>query len=211
MFKPAPRHEPRVLEQLVYGGDPMLTNTSMLVCAARNGDRTAWSQLFEHFEPVVRGIARSFRLQPADVDDVVQGTWIELLDHIDAIRRPEALPGWLATVTRRRALRTLQVGARECLTDDLRTLMGSDDDGDPQAQVIAAERQAALADAVAELPDRPRRVMTMLLCDPAIEYHEISTLLSVPIGSIGPTRARSLSRLSRNGRLCALHRAGLAA
>ncbi|MCA1657372.1 MAG: sigma-70 family RNA polymerase sigma factor, partial [Actinobacteria bacterium] len=61
------------------------------------------------------------------------------------------------------------------------------------------------------LPDRPRRVMTVLLSDPAIDYHEMSTLLRMPIGSIGPTRARTLSRLSRDSRLCAMRAADRAA
>ena len=181
-----------------------------LVSAARAGDRAAVARLVEHFDPIVRGIARSYRLQPADVEDVAQATWIDLLEHLEAIRCPEALGGWLSTVTRRRAMRMLQSGSRELLTDDPRASLRCPDD-DPPARLLAAERQSVLADAVAELPDRPRRMMTVLLADPAIDYNEISKLLSVPIGSIGPTRARSLSRLSRNGRLCALHRAGVAA
>jgi len=181
-----------------------------LVNAARAGDRRAWEALVEHFDPVVRGIARSYRLQPGDVDDVVQATWLDLLENVGKIRRPEALPGWLATVTRRRVMRLLQGGSREILTDDARAATDSDDD-DPPARLIAAERQAVLANAVATLPDRPRRVMTVMLADPGIDYHEISALLRLPVGSIGPTRARSLSRLSRNGRLCALHHAERAA
>lgn len=182
-----------------------------LVDGARAGDRGAWARLVEHFDPVVRGIARSYRLQPGDVEDVAQATWLDLLENIGAIRRPEALPGWLATVTRRRVMRLLQTGSREVLTDDPRAICGAADDDDPPARLLAAERHAVLADAVASLPDRPRRMMTVLLADPAIDYHEISALLRVPIGSIGPTRARSLSRLSRNGRLCALHHADRAA
>jgi RNA polymerase sigma factor (sigma-70 family) len=181
-----------------------------LVAAARAGDRAAVATLVEHFDPVVRGIARSYRLQPADVEDVAQAAWIDLLEHLDRIRCPEALGGWLSTVTRRRVMRMLQSGSRELLTEDPRASLRSPDD-DPPARLLAAERQSVLADAVAQLPDRPRRMMTVLLADPAIDYSEISKLLSVPIGSIGPTRARSLSRLSRDGRLCALHRADIAA
>src|SRR5215207_9082052 len=73
-----------------------------LVNAARAGDRAAVAQLVAHFDPMVRGIARSYRLQRADVEDIAQGTWIDLLEHIDAVRCPAAMGGWLATVTRRR-------------------------------------------------------------------------------------------------------------
>jgi hypothetical protein len=48
--------------------------------------------------------------------------------------------------------------------------------------------------------------MLVLLTKPALHYQQVSALLSIPIGSIGPTRSRSLARLSRHPRLRAVHR-----
>src|SRR6188472_2882804 len=66
-----------------------------LVRAARAGDAAAWTRLVERLDPVVRRIPRSYRLAPSDVDDVAQDTWLQLFTHIDSLREPAALPGWL--------------------------------------------------------------------------------------------------------------------
>jgi RNA polymerase sigma factor (sigma-70 family) len=176
-----------------------------LVKAARVGDDRAWACLIDRFDGTVRNIARSYRLQPADIDDVVQITWARLYEHIDRLREPAAVAGWLATTTRRESMRALQIRTREHLTDDPQV----HDRGDPgslDSSLLAAERRAVLADAVAALPDHQRRLMIVLLTSPPLDYQQISALLDIPVGSIGPTRSRSLSRLSRHPRLGALHR-----
>jgi len=90
-----------------------------LVHAAAARDERAWEALYARFTPTIRAAARGFRLCPADVDDVVQQTWLAALRRIGALERPEAIGAWLLVTARRQALRTLQRGAREVLTDEL--------------------------------------------------------------------------------------------
>ena len=155
------------------------------------------------FDRGLRVIARSYRLDPADIDDVVQATWLSLLEDIDRVREPAAIAGWLATATRRNAMRLHQHIAREQLSDDPRLGDRAVTEG-PVATLLAAERREVLAAALATLPERHRELMTMLVTEPAVDYRHVSELLSMPIGSIGPIRARALTRLSRNRRLVAL-------
>jgi RNA polymerase sigma factor (sigma-70 family) len=176
-----------------------------LVDAARAGDHRAWTGLVDRFDGMLRSVARSYRLQPADIDDVVQIAWARLYDHIDRLREPAAVAGWLATTTRRETMRALQSRTREHLTDD----PPAHDPADVErldSNLLTAERRAALADAVVDLPHHQRRLMMVLLARPALDYRQISALLSIPVGSIGPTRSRSLSRLSRHPRLRAVRR-----
>jgi RNA polymerase sigma factor (sigma-70 family) len=175
-----------------------------LVEAARRGDDRAWTCLVDRFDGTVRAVARSYRLQPADVEDVVQVTWARLHEQIDRLREPAAVAGWLVTTARREAMRTLQICTREHLTDDPQAHDPAGPDG-LDSDLLTAERRAALAEAVGALPHRQRRLMLVLLTNPALDYEQISALLSIPIGSIGPTRSRSLSRLSRHPRLRAVH------
>jgi RNA polymerase sigma factor (sigma-70 family) len=174
-----------------------------LVEAARSGDAAAWSQLVERFDRMLRRTAGSYRLAPADVDEVVQETWLELLETIGRLREPAAIGGWLATVTRRNAFRRRQLHVREQLTDDPGVAAVCEADG-PQDSAIAAERHDVLAYAVTALPDRHRRLVTALLHEPALDYRQIAERLSMPVGSIGPIRARALKRLARDTRLRAL-------
>ena len=180
--------------------DPALVD---LVCAARSGDHAAWDSLVCRFDRVLRGIARSYRLGPADIDDVVQATWLSLLEQIHDVREPAAIAGWLATATRRQAMRVLQKVARERLSDDPELGDRALTDG-PEEILLAAERREVLAAALATLPQRHRRLMTVFVAQSADDYSQVSELLSMPIGSIGPIRARSLARLSRDRGLLAL-------
>ncbi len=174
-----------------------------LVLAARAGDSSAWSKLIARFDTTLRRIAGSFRLAAADVDDVVQATWLDLLQDVQHLREPAAIAGWLVTAARRRAMRLRLARVREHLTDDLEVSGGPHLPG-PEASVLASERRAVLTRALATLPDRQRRLMTLLLAQPTLNYQQISRRLGMPVGSIGPIRARSLARLSRHPELRAL-------
>jgi DNA-directed RNA polymerase specialized sigma24 family protein len=67
-----------------------------------------------------------------------------------------------------------------------------------------AERNAALRAAFAELPPRYQQLLAMLAKDPPVPYAQISATLQIPVGSIGPQRARCLERLRKSPALAAL-------
>jgi RNA polymerase sigma factor (sigma-70 family) len=171
-----------------------------LVDAARAGDDAAWRCLVMRFERRLRDVVRSYRLSAADVDDVLQTTWLRLFSHIGEIREPAAVGGWLATTARRECLRLLQGPMREQPTDDPDLGEQCEQDG-PETELLAAERHAVLSRALETLPERHRRLMTMLASDAALDYQHISQALAMPIGSIGPIRARSIARLLRHPEL----------
>jgi RNA polymerase sigma factor (sigma-70 family) len=174
-----------------------------LVAAARVGDDAAWRCLVTRFERRLRDVVRSYRLSAADVDDVLQTTWLRLFSHIGEIREPAAVGGWLATTARRECLRLLQGPVREQLTDDPDLGEQREQDG-PESELLAAERRAVLNRALATLPDRHRELMTLLASDAAPDYQHISQTLAMPMGSIGPIRARSIARLVRHPELHAI-------
>ena len=174
-----------------------------IVCAARAGDSAAWSRLVERFDRGLRNIARCYRLPAADVDEVIQATWLQLLENIQRIREPAAVGAWLTTATRRNALRRRQMHVRELLSGDPELGERADAE-EPDARLLVSERDAALADALRALPDRHRRLLLVLLTQPTLDYREIGALLSMPVGSIGPIRARALARLARDPQLRAV-------
>jgi RNA polymerase sigma factor (sigma-70 family) len=174
-------------------------DVAALVLAARAGDGAAWTQLVERFDPMLRHIGRSYRLSLADLDDVVQATWLRLFKQIAALREPAALPGWLATTMRRECLRALQGPVRDIVTDDPALGECTDARG-PEDWLLAAELSAALERALATLPERQRNLMTLLASD-TVSYQEIGRRLDMPVGSIGPVRARALARLEQNAEL----------
>lgn len=171
-----------------------------LVLAARAGDERAWACLVERFQPRLRHVARGYRLSQRDIEDVLQTTWLRLFVHVEELRDPRAIGAWLATTTKRECLRLLQAQVRELLSDDPE--LGSDgaEDG-PETELLAAERRAILNRALGTLPERHRRLMTLLASEEGTDYAHISRMLAMPVGSIGPIRARSLARLQRHAEL----------
>ena len=139
--------------------DPVVTD---LVTRARNGDRQAWDALVERYAPLIWSICRRHRLGGADAEDVGQSVWLKLVDQLDTLRDPAALPGWLVTTTRLECGRILRAARRPhnaghapyaetILDDQAQTAM---------QELLVAERDAALREAYSHLapllpaPDR---------------------------------------------------------
>jgi RNA polymerase sigma factor (sigma-70 family) len=170
-----------------------------LVAAARSGDDRAWAQLVERFDRMLRCVARSYRLSTQDVDDAVQATWVRLYQHIGRIRDASAVSGWLATTVRRESLRLLQSRMREQVIDEPQ--LGEDRIAGPEAQLLETERRVVLDRALSTLPDRQRRLLALIVREPDARYEQLGATLDMPVGSIGPIRARSLARLQQHREL----------
>lgn len=167
-----------------------------LVSRASSGDRAAWEALVARYERLVWGVARSHRLSDADAADVFQTTWLRLLEHLDDIRNPAALTGWLATTARNECLRTLRHQARQIPTADDQIPEHSIP-SQLDAALLADERDAALWRAFATLSNRCQALLRMLAGDPPPSYEDVAEALGMAIGSIGPTRGRCLQSLRR--------------
>ena len=170
-------------------------STAELFARVQDGDQAAWDDLVDRFSSLLWSIARSHRLDTATSGDVVQTVWLRLVENLDRIREPAALPGWLSVTTRRECLRVLRHAqrARPTDTDDLVRVESDDDPVD--SGVLAEERDQRLWAAFERLGQRCRQLLRVLMADPAPSYDEVSEALDMPIGSIGPTRGRCLSRL----------------
>jgi RNA polymerase sigma factor (sigma-70 family) len=171
---------------------------SELVPAAKGGDQDAWDAIVDRFLPLVGAIIRAHRLSDADGDDVSQTVWLRLVEHLGALREPDALPGWIRTTTRNECLRVLGASGRVRAVDP-QASWGLDavEPDVAGVELEAAERRQLLREALAELPAARRDLLLLLVGDPPAAYEDISARLGIPIGSIGPTRARALEQLRR--------------
>ena len=176
-----------------------------LVARAAEGDPRAWADVVERYAPLVWSICTRFQLSNQDTEDVGQNVWLLLVEQLGKLREPAALPGWLATTTHRECLRVVTAAQKsERLGTRLDEALQFVDDTAIDQEILIAERNAALRAAFAELPPRCRQLLRMLMADPAYSYAEISATLHIPVGSIGPQRARCLERLRQSHVLTAL-------
>jgi len=177
-----------------------------LVARARSGDRQAWDALVERYAPLIWSICRRHRLGQADADDVGQSVWLRLLDQLDRVREPAALPGWLSTTTRRECLRVLSAAQGPHATIYALDVESLPDQraGTADQELLAAERHAALRAAFTQLPPNGQQLLALLTADPPMPYADISAQLGIPVGSIGPTRSRYLDKIRRHPAIAAL-------
>jgi RNA polymerase sigma factor (sigma-70 family) len=186
---------------MISGSNPAWqVDLSHLAREAAAGDERAWTDLVHRLDGVLHTVARRYRLGAADVDDVVQTTWLRALAHLERLNDPAAIAGWLIVTARREAMRTLQRATREVLTDDSETIDEPDFAG-PDAVAIERERRAAVHGAVERLPGRQRRLLSSMLATPSPSYEQLSSRLAMPVGSIGPTRDRALAQLREDPEL----------
>jgi RNA polymerase sigma factor (sigma-70 family) len=177
-----------------------------LVTRARSGDKRAWDALVDRYSPLIWSICRRHRLGDTGAQDVGQNVWTLLVDQLDRIRDPAALPGWLATTTRRECLRVLRETRVPLAAGHVLDAGNLPDEQAETAEqeLLVAERHAALRDAFMDLPPSGQRLIALLIEDPPVPYAEISARLGIPVGSIGPTRARYLAKLRRHPAFAAL-------
>jgi RNA polymerase sigma factor (sigma-70 family) len=161
---------------------------------------------------LVYAICTKYRLGRDDTEDVGQTVWLLLIEHLGRLREPAALPGWLATTTAHECLRVVRAGNRS----DRHAIGNEDsllfvDDRAIDEEILVAERNAALRAVFAELPARCQELLSMLINDPPYSYDRIHQTLGIPVGSIGPQRARCLDRMRRSSAFIALGEGEIAA
>jgi RNA polymerase sigma factor (sigma-70 family) len=172
-------------------------DTATLVEAASAGEPQAWRELIDRYAVLIRSVARSHRLCDADAEDVAQLTWLRAVEHIGRLHDPDRFGAWVGTTARHECLRVLHGRKRVVPTSDevsnpmFATFVDQDE------VELAAERRAAVRQALNVLPDKQRTLLTLLHSEREPSYDAISAELGMPVGSIGPTRGRALERLRK--------------
>jgi RNA polymerase sigma factor (sigma-70 family) len=167
-----------------------------VIAKAGGGDTEAWNELHRRYHRMIAGVAHTSGCPASDVPDVEQAVWARLIQNIGRLRQPDAIGGWLAVVTRRECARLCGNRPPTVHVTDAVPIPVYEDE--PLATVLHAERRAAVRRAVATLPPRRRTLLETMLDHPDEGYDQLASRLSMPVGSIGPTRQRSLEDLRRH-------------
>ena len=167
-----------------------------LIQACRKGDVRAWERVLDKYERLVFSIALKSGLPVEDSADVTQITFTILMQSLDDLREDSRLAPWLATVARRHAWRCLAKRRREPLgyEEDLAgSALVEEKSRDP---FETWERIEWLRSGLEKLDERCRKLLKSLYFDTdQPSYAEIADRFSMPVGSVGPNRARCLERL----------------
>jgi RNA polymerase sigma factor (sigma-70 family) len=180
--------------------DPPAVGLARMLHAASDGDQEAWQAIVARFERLVWATVRGHRLSSADAADVSQTVWLRLVENLDRIRDSDRLGGWLVTTARRECLRLIRLRSRELVTDSDSAFDLSHDDP-IEGHLITRERDLALLRALRAIDERCQLLLRLLSVPEAPSYEELGAALGMPIGAIGPTRARCLEKLRRRPEL----------
>ncbi|MFT4230715.1 MAG: sigma-70 family RNA polymerase sigma factor [Microbacterium sp.] len=161
----------------------------------REGEARAMDELVRLMSPVLWHVVRAYGLDRALAEDVVQTTWLTLVTRHESILEPQAVSGWLTTCARREAWRVGKLQRRadpteaEHLEPHLPTAASAED------SAVEDDEASRLWNAVSTLNDRCQRLLRVVAFEERPDYARLAQDLSMPIGSIGPTRQRCLAKL----------------
>ncbi len=176
--------------------------TTELLLRARDGDLAAGDEYLAALDKILRRygelvnmIVGSFRLQEADRYDAIQMTWLRLAEYADRVQFPERLGGWLVTTARRECIHILRQAKRGPSLTDKTPEFAADPAEGPEQRAIDAEIARILHALVEELPPLQQILIKTQFTDDPPSYAETAQITEIPLGAIGPTRARALRQL----------------
>jgi RNA polymerase sigma factor (sigma-70 family) len=175
-----------------------------LVARCQSGEAAAWRALVQRYQRLVYAVARRAGMDEHGAADVFQQVFARLVEHLPRLRDASKLQAWIVTTAKREVLAHWRRGKRTV------SMTGDADDGEDAAPFDVADDAAIPEDMLADLQQVHRmrlalerldeRCRTLLKLvfrdeDEALPYDEVARQLGMPVGSIGPTRARCLGKL----------------
>jgi len=177
------------------GEPPRWERAGTLFAQWREGDTRAMDELVQLMTPTLWHVVRAYGVDAALAEDVVQTTWLTLVRRHETITDPRAVSGWLTTCARREAWRAGKAQRRADVTDTevLEPQLPSAESA--EASATRSDASQRLWAAVEQLTERCRRLLRVIAFDDRPDYARIAKDMAMPIGSIGPTRQRCLTKL----------------
>lgn len=167
--------------------------TRALLDACQRGEAEAWERFVRKYSRLVYSVANRYRFCDADADDVHQAVFLAAVKHLEQLRQADRVVAWLVTTAHRESWRVSRSRGRVLDTD--REFVSREHPD--ESSLNAFEEASGVRRGMAQLGDRCRQLLTLLFgTGESMDYHQVSKVLGIPSGSIGPTRQRCLAQLA---------------
>lgn len=170
-----------------------------LIAACREGSEAAWRVLVGRYERLVYTVPLRYGFGRSESDDVFQVVWMTLLKHLDNLEQPDRLSAWLVTTAKRECWqRRRGASYNRSITMAPETIPEEDWEYENAVEETLSrfERRLELDQLLQQIDERCRLLLYYLYFDAGSpSYEEIGRILDMPVGAIGPTRARCLDKL----------------
>lgn len=186
--------------------DATIETDAALIVRCKNGDGAAWETLVQRYQRLVYAIVRRIGLDEHAAADVFQTVFMRLMEHLPRLTQLDRLQAWIVTTAKREALLQRKRGLRNVsmtrLNDDEVDAAEwdiADDAALPEDALAELQTQNQVKNAMHRLDSRCRELLTLLYAhdDDKVAYDDVAARMSMPVGSIGPTRARCLGKLRK--------------
>lgn len=166
----------------------------------RNKDQVAWKQLVDNFANLVYSITAKYSLSEDDKGDVFQATFQSLYTNLDRIESVQALPRWIAVTASNHCLVVIRNRRDHVqMVNDERDLgeVLAAEGASAEEESVRASQAYAVRKALVELGGKCTELLQAIYLDENAGYEHAVKKLGLPMGSLGPTRARCLEKLKK--------------
>jgi RNA polymerase sigma-70 factor (ECF subfamily) len=167
-----------------------------LVERARGGDRQAYGQLIERFQPTVYAVALARLRNPAEAQELAQEVFLHGMRKLPQLRDAQCFPGWLRQITVRMAINRLTrrgpLQKVEAEVLDNAEAAG----GDPVEALVKAEQAAELYEALEQLKPVDRATLLAFYIR-GRSLIEMAREFETPVGTIKRRLHVARNRLKR--------------
>ena len=163
-----------------------------------SGDPAEWKRFLEASQGIIHAAGYKIGLRGEERDDLSQITYVICFQSIAKLRDPSSLGSWVYRIAYRQGLKIIRNRSPQTESEEQNDwLLQSFASTDPSEEEVLERNEEALQlrKVVVALGDPCRKLLQKLYFEevsPA--YEDVSRSLGMPIGSIGPTRARCLDR-----------------
>jgi RNA polymerase sigma-70 factor (ECF subfamily) len=153
-----------------------------LIASAQYGDRNAFSELVRVHAQGVLNVSYRLCGDAQLAEDAAQETFLRAWQNLSAYRPQTSLRNWLFRIAVNAATDMIRK-ERRILPNDIEDLSLTDDRPGIESQVSQQEKTALVQRAVLSLPDASRAVLVLREYE-GLSYHEISSTLDIPVGTV---------------------------
>jgi len=172
------------------------TDEALLLEYRDRGSREAFEQLVHRYERELYNYLRHYLGDAQMADDVFQTTFLQVHLKRDTFEPGRKVRPWLYTIATHQAIDAQRKNRRHRMVsldrrrgsesgEDVAALIALLDAGEsePLEKLDAAEREQAVHDAVAALPDALRQTVALVYYQ-GMKYREAADVMAIPVGTV---------------------------
>lgn len=174
-----------------------------IIKKCKKGDRDAFNELVKMYQNKIVNIAYGMLSDSDDAFDAAQEVFIKVYKGLDNFREKSSFSTWIYRITsnvcadilrkRQRSINAISIN----YSDDEKEMEIKDESLTPEEYSELNERQAALRQALKEIKDEYREIITLFDIE-ELSYDKISEILKIPVGTVKSRLNRARAALKKN-------------